>query len=270
MENRYGVHFDFRQLIRVEQVSPKEFRATHINILDYTAVLFNSRHGIDHFFSLCEQMRVSVPDTMHYYCISESVANYLQKYIQYRKRKVFFGPNNRFEDVLPAMLRRPAERYMMVFSDVHNDDVIQMFASHGINITPVVMYRTVINHFPENEKKNYDMFVLFTPKGVDSFRENFPDFNPKRQLVACMGQNTAQALNDVGITPNALAPSKEHSSITSALNELLLNNEKEFVKRSIAAKKGAATKRKLAAKKKKTSSKSKPAAKPKQKSETSK
>ena len=267
MEARYGVHFDFRQLIRVEQVSTKEFRATHINILDFTAVLFNSRHGIDHFFNLCEQLRVNVPETMHYYCISESVANYLQKYIQYRKRKVFFGPNNRFEDVLPAMQRRPTERYMMVLSDVHNDDVIRMFASHGIKVTPVVMYRTVVNHFPESEKRNYDMFVLFTPKGVDSFRENFPNFKQGKQLVACMGQNTLQALTDAGIKPAAMAPSKEHTSITSAINELLFNNEKEFEKRSIAAKKGAQTKRKMAAKakrsqKSKSAAKAKTAAKP--------
>ena len=154
MEARFGVEFDFHQLIRIEPVTPKEFRAQHVNVLDYTAVIFNSRHGIDYFFSLCKEMRVNVPETMHYYCISESIANYLQKYIQYRKRKVFFGTNNRFEDVLPAMQRRPTERYMMVVSDVHSDDTIQMFASHKITVKPVVMYRTVINKFKRISTKN--------------------------------------------------------------------------------------------------------------------
>ncbi len=244
MEARYGVHFDFRQLIRIEQVPVKEFRATHINILDYTAVLFNSRHGIDHFFSLCEQLRITVPETMHYYCISESVANYLQKYIQYRKRKVFFGPNNRFEDVLPAMQRRPNERYMMVLSDVHTDNVIQMFATHGISVTPVVMYRTVVNTFEEKNRKHYDMFVVFTPKGVEAFRKNFPDFKPGKQLIACMGQNTAQAFAEEGMVPDAMSPSKEYPSITSAIDALLLKNEADFLRRSRAAKFGAETKRK--------------------------
>lgn len=225
MEARFGVEFDFHQLIRVEPVTPKEFRAQHINVLDYTAVIFNSRHGIDNFFGLCKEMRITVPETMHYYCISESIANYLQKYIQYRKRKVFYGANNRFEGVLPAMQRRPTERYMMVVSDVHSDDTIQMFASHKITVTPVVMYRTVINKFEPNELPRYDMYVLFTPKGVEAFFANFPNLKREEYYMACFGQTTMQALEEHGVNPDVLAPSKEYHSITAALEDFLAKAE---------------------------------------------
>lgn len=228
MENKFGVEFDFHQFIRIEEVTPKEFRAQHINILDYTAIIFNSRHGIDHFFHLCQQMRIVVPESMHYYCISESIANYLQRYIQYRKRKVFFGAHNRFEDVLPAMQRRPSEKYMMVVSDIHNDDTIQMFASHKIQVTPAVMYRTVINDFTKEEKKaKYDMFVLFTPMGVKAFRKNFPKIQDGDKYIGCFGQNTLLALKEEGFTPVVMAPTPECQSITTALEKFLEQNALE-------------------------------------------
>lgn len=242
MENKFGVEFDFHQFIRIEEVTPKEFRAQHINILDYTAIIFNSRHGIDHFFHLCQQMRIVVPESMHYYCISESIANYLQRYIQYRKRKVFFGAHNRFEDVLPAMQRRPSEKYMMVVSDIHNDDTIQMFASHKIQVTPAVMYRTVINDFTKEEKKaKYDMFVLFTPMGVKAFRKNFPKIQDGDKYIGCFGQNTLLALKEEGFTPVVMAPTPECQSITTALEKFLEQNalEVEEVKKP-AVKKTAA------------------------------
>ena len=244
MENKFGVEFDFHQFIRIEEVTPKEFRAQHINILDYTAIIFNSRHGIDHFFHLCQQMRIVVPESMHYYCISESIANYLQRYIQYRKRKVFFGAHNRFEDVLPAMQRRPSEKYMMVVSDIHNDDTIQMFASHKIQVTPAVMYRTVINDFTKEEKKaKYDMFVLFTPMGVKAFRKNFPKIQDGDKYIGCFGQNTLLALKEEGFTPVVMAPTPECQSITTALEKFLEQNaleveevKKPAVKKTTAAK----------------------------------
>lgn len=244
MENKFGVEFDFHQFIRIEEVTPKEFRAQHINILDYTAIIFNSRHGIDHFFHLCQQMRIVVPESMHYYCISESIANYLQRYIQYRKRKVFFGAHNRFEDVLPAMQRRPSEKYMMVVSDIHNDDTIQMFASHKIHVTPAVMYRTVINDFTKEEKKaKYDMFVLFTPMGVKAFRKNFPKIQDGDKYIGCFGQNTLLALKEEGFTPVVMAPTPECQSITTALEKFLEQNaleveevKKPAVKKTTAAK----------------------------------
>ena len=221
MEARFGVHFDFRPLIKVVGLDAHEFRKQRINPLDYTAVLLNSRLGADHYFRLCEELRAPVPDSMHYYCISEAVANYLQKYIQYRKRKVFFSEHNNFEDLLPTMFRRPSEKYLMVMSDVHNDNTINMFAEHNITIKPAVMYKTVAAEWPQNEPFDYDMVVLFTPTGVASIKTNFPNWQQGETVIGCFGQNTVAAANEAGLKVNVKAPTPECTSITTAIERYL-------------------------------------------------
>lgn len=221
MEARFGVQFDFCQLIHVEGLDAHEFRQQRINPLDYTAVLLNSRLGVDHYFRLCEELRVQVPESMHYYCISEAIANYLQKYIQYRKRKVFFSEHNNFEDLLPAMNRRPNERYLMVVSNVHNDNTINMFAEHKIEIKPAVMYRTVSSIWPKDKTFDYDMIALFTPTGVASIRQNFPDWKQGNTLIACFGQNTVTAVEEAGLRADIKAPTAECPSITTAIEKYL-------------------------------------------------
>ena len=221
MEERFGVKFEFRQLIHVEGLDAHEFRLQRINPLDYTAVLLHSRLGVDHYFRLCEEMRIKVPETMHYYCISDAVANYLQKYIQYRKRRVFFSEHNNFEDLLPTMNRRPTEKYLMVMSDVHNDSAINMLAEHNIEVKPAVMYRTVATPWPEDKSFNYDMLVLFTPTGVASIRKNFPDWKQGKTLLACFGQNTIAAALEEGWKVAIKAPTPEAPSITTAIERYL-------------------------------------------------
>lgn len=221
MESQFGVHFDFRQLMHIEGLNAKEFRAQRINPLDFTAVLFSNRLAIDHFFRICEEMRIKVPDTMHYYCISEAVGNYLQKYIEYRKRKVFFSEHNRFEDLLPAMRRRPQEKYMMAVSDVYNGDTIAMFAEQKIEIRPAIMYRTVTSEWPKETPFDYDMVVFFTPMGVAAIRKNFPEFEQDKMIFAAFGQNTIQALEDAGFRVDIKAPTTECPSITMAISNYL-------------------------------------------------
>jgi len=218
---RMGVEFDFRQMIHIEDMDAKEFRQQHIYVQDYTAVLMNSRVAIDQYFRMCQEIRFQVPDSMHYYCISESVANYLQKYIQYRKRKVFFAEHNHFDELIPTMNRRPNEKYMMVMSDVHNDDVINMFASHNITIQPTVMYHTVPTPWPQDEPFDHDMVVLFTPTGVASLRKNFPNLQPGEKIIACFGPSTAAALTEAGLPPDIQAPSPKFPSITAAIQDYL-------------------------------------------------
>ncbi len=220
MEEQFGVQFDFRQLIHVEGLNAREFRQQHINPLDYTAVILNSRLGIEHYFRLCEEMRLNVPDTMHYYCISEAVGNYLQKFIQYRKRKVFFSENNRFEDLLPAMHRRPNEKYLMVLSDIHNQSQLDMFAQNRIEVKPAIMYRTVSTKWGE-DPFDYDMIALFTPAGAKSIRENFPDFEQGNTVIAAFGANTAQALEELGMHADIRVPSPEFQSLTAAIEDYL-------------------------------------------------
>jgi len=221
MEAQFGVHCDFQQLIHVESLTAREFRDQHIYLEEYTAVILNSRLGVDHFFHLCEEVRFQVPETMHYYCISEAVGNYLQKYIQYRKRRVFVGANNRFEDLIPAMNRRPKEKYLMVMADVHNNDDINMFAKHKVIVKPAVMYRTVATDWPSDKPFNYDMIVLFTPAGVASLKKNFPDWQQGDTVMACFGANTAAALEENGYRIDIKAPTPECPSITTAIKNFL-------------------------------------------------
>ena len=221
MSKQFDVAFDFRQLIHIEGLDAREFRLQRINPLDYTAVILNSRMGIEHYFRMCEEMRLKVPDSMHYYCISETVGNYLQKYIQYRKRKVFFSENNRFEDLLPAMFRRPQEKYLMVLSDIHNDEQINMFAEHNITVKPAIMYRTVSSKWDESTPFDYDMVALFTPSGVKSILENFPNWKQGKTLIAAFGVGTAQALEEAGYRVDIRVPNEKHQSLTAAIHDYL-------------------------------------------------
>lgn len=225
MEKRYNVRFDFRQFIRVEAVTTREFRDQHIYILDYTAVIFTTKMAVDYFFALSKELRVDIPEQMHYYCTTEQIANYLQKYIEFRKRRVFFGLTNKISELLPMMSRRSGEKYLFVMSDVHNDDAINMLREQGYDVTPAVVYKTVANIF-EEEKLTYDMIVLFTPIGVNALKKNFPDFVQGETVLACLGANTAQAIRDAGLRLDIEAPSLQCPSITKAIDDFLKENHK--------------------------------------------
>lgn len=141
-------------------MSAKEFRQQKVSILDHTAVIFTSRHAIDHFFSLCAELRVTVPETMKYFCTSETIALYIQKYVQYRKRKVFFGATGKFADLVPSVVKHNAEKYLVPMSDVHNDEIKTLLDKNKIQHTEVVMYRTVSNDFTPEEEFDYDMLLF--------------------------------------------------------------------------------------------------------------
>ena len=176
---KYGVKIDFRPFIKVESLSAKEFRQQKVSILDHTAVIFTSRHAIDHFFNLCTELRVTIPETMKYFCVTEAVALYIQKYVQYRKRKIFFGATGKIEDLVPSIVKHKTEKYLVPMSDVHNDDVKNLLDKNNIQHTEAVMYRTVSNDFTSDEEFDYDMLVFFSPAGVTSLKKNFPDFDQK-------------------------------------------------------------------------------------------
>ncbi len=167
---KYGVKIDFRPFIKVESLSAKEFRQQKISILDHTAVIFTSRHAIDHFFTLCTELRVTIPETMKYFCVTEAVALYIQKYVQYRKRKIFFGATGKIEDLIPSIVKHKTEKYLVPMSDVHNDDVKNLLDKNNIQHTEAVMYRTVSNDFTSDEEFDYDMLVFFSPAGVTSLK----------------------------------------------------------------------------------------------------
>lgn len=223
---KYGVKIDFRPFIKVESVSAKEFRQQKISILDHTAVIFTSRHAIDHFFHLCTELRVTIPETMKYFCISETVALYIQKYVQYRKRKIFFGSSGKIDDLIPTIVKHNSEKYFVPMSDVHNNEIKNLLDKHKIKHTEGVMYRTVSNDFTEDEKFDYDMLVFFSPAGVSSLKKNFPDFEQKEVAIGCFGPTTAKAVRDAGLRLDLEAPSVEAPSMTAALDMFIKQRNK--------------------------------------------
>lgn len=227
IEKKYGVELIFRPFIRVEGLTARDFRAQRINLLDYSAVIFTSRHAIDNYFSLAKEMRVTIPETMKYFCVTETIALYIQKYVQYRKRKIFYGNTGRIDDLLPQMLRHKTEKYLVPLSSVHNDDVKNLLDSKGLQHRECVMYQTVSNDFtPEEiEHFDYDMLVFFSPSGIDSLTKNFANFNQGDIRLATFGPATAKALTAAGLRLDLEAPTKEHPSMTAALDHYLKENK---------------------------------------------
>ena len=214
---KFGVEIDFRPFFKVEPLTSKEFRQQKISILDHTAVVFTSRHAINHFFHLCEELRVAIPETMKYFCVTEAIAVYLQKYIVYRKRKIFFGQTGKVEDLAVVIGKHPKEKYLIPVSDIHKEDLISLLEAKKISYTKAVMYRTVSNDFEDNEKFDYDMLVFFSPSGISSLLKNFPNFEQKDIKIGCFGPTTAKAIKDAGLRLDMEAPTPEAPSITAAL-----------------------------------------------------
>lgn len=227
MEKDYGVELVFRPFIKVEGISSKEFRQQKISILNYTAVVFTSRHAIDNYFKLANEMHVMIPEEMKYFCITETIALYIQKYVQYRKRKIFFGKTGKINDLLPTMVKHKQEKYLVPLSDVHDDTVKKLLDTKKLNHTECVMYRTVSNDFTADEVKNfdYDMCIFFSPSGISAFNSTFGDTKNDKVVVGTFGPATAKAAHDAGLKVTVEAPTKEHPSMTSALKAFLEENK---------------------------------------------
>ena len=227
--NRFGVELVFRPFIKVEGMSSREFRAQKVSILDYTAVVFTSRHAIDHFFTLAKELRLTIPEDMKYFCVTETIALYIQKYVPYRKRKVFFGTTGKVDDLIPTMVKHKTEKYLVPMSDVHNDAIANLLDSKKLIHKEVVMYKTVSNDFTEEEVKNfdYDMLIFFSPSGIESLTKNFPDFNQGEIAIGTFGPATAKAVQDAGLRLDLQAPTEKFPSMTGALQHYLLMNEED-------------------------------------------
>ncbi|HBL73389.1 MAG TPA: uroporphyrinogen-III synthase [Bacteroidales bacterium] len=226
LAEKYGLKIDFRPFIKVEPIYAKEFRQQRISILDYTAVVFTSRTAIDHFFRLCEEMRLTVPESMKYFCISEQVALYLQKYIIYRKRKIFHSVNGKADELVQLIQKHGTETFIVPVTDVHKEDLLVKLDEKKVDYTKAVMYRTVSNEFGIDEPFDYDMLVFFSPSGVASLLKNFPNFEQGDLAIATLGPTTAKAVKDFGLRLDVEAPTPETPSITAALDAFLKENHK--------------------------------------------
>ena len=225
--SKFDVELVFRPFIKVESISAKDFRAQKVNILDYTAIVFTSRHAIDHFFNMAKELRVTIPEDMKYFCVTETIALYIQKYVQYRKRKVFFGETGRVDDLLPAMTKHKNEKYLVPMSDVHTDSLSNLLDSKKLQHKECVMYKTVSNDFtPEEvESFDYDMLIFFSPAGIESLMKNFPNFKQSEIAIATFGPTTAKAAKEAGLRLDIEAPSEKYPSMTGALQHFLLLQE---------------------------------------------
>ncbi len=220
-----SVKIDFKPFTQIEGISAKEFRQTRVHIDEYTAVIFNSRTAIDHFFRLAHELRVTIPDTLKYFCNSESTAFYLQKYIVYRKRKIFHA-NGSVNDMLDIMKKHKEERFLVPLSDIHSQEIPRMLDKGGFKYTPAVLYRTVCSDLHEIKELKYDIMVFFSPSGIRSLMQNFPDFKQNDTKIACFGSTTAQAVREAGLVPDIEAPTPEAPSMTMALEQYIKNINK--------------------------------------------
>lgn len=228
LEKEFGVQCVFRPFFKVEGLSAKEFRQQRINLLDYTAVVFTSRHAIDNYFKLAKEMRITIPEDMKYFCVIESIALYIQKYVQYRKRKVFFGSTGKINDLVPIMAKHKEERYLVPMSSVHNDDIKNLLNAKKLNHTECVMYRTVSNDVSDEERKDFkfDMLVFFSPTGVKALKKNFPGFEQGDVKIAAFGPATAKTVAAEGLRLDVEAPTKEYPSMSGALRAYLRETNK--------------------------------------------
>ncbi len=223
IEKNYGVECVFRPFFKVEGVCARDFRQQKVSLLDYTAVIFTSRHAIDNYFNLAKEMRITIPETMKYFCPIEAIALYIQKYIQYRKRKVFFGTTGKLEDMVPQLVKHKNEKFLVPLSSVHNDDVKNLLDKLGLVHRECTMYSTVSNDFTQEEKDNfnYDMILFFSPTGVKALKKNFPEFQQGDIKIGAFGPATAKTIEEEGLRLDVQAPSDKYPSMTGALNAYL-------------------------------------------------
>lgn len=248
LEKKYGVEIVFRPFIKVEGLTSKEFRQSKINVPEYSAIILTARTAIDHFFRLCKELRYNVPDTLKYFCVSETIAHYLQKYVVYRKRKIFYSESGKMEDLIPIIAKHNKETYLMPVSDVHNDKAV-VLDNNKVKYVKAVMYRTVSNNFKPGERFDYDMLVFFTPAGIKSYITNFPDYADRHVVIAAMGQTTLEAAANVGLTVDVTI-TPQTPSMASAIDHYLKNAKAEEEKKGkkAVAKKAAKPAAKPAAK----------------------
>lgn len=227
IERDYEVELVFRPFIKVVGVSSKEFRQQHVSLAEHTAVVFTSKYAIDNFFALAKELRVTVPETMKYFCTTEAIALYIQKYAHYRKRKVFFGVSGKIDDLIPSMLKHKTEKFLVPLSSVHNDDVKNLLDQHGLNHTECVMYETVNDDFTDEEQENFDcdMVVLFSPTGAKTLHDNLDQKVKEGLKVATFGPATAKAVEDLGYELELQAPTPKHPSMITALRAYLRDLE---------------------------------------------
>jgi len=227
LARKYNLKIDFKPFNEVEGVTSKDFRQQKINILDHSAVIFTSKTGIDHFFRICNELRIVVPDTMKYFCITENVAFYLQKYIVYRKRKIFHG-KAKFQDLIDIIAKHRDDNFFVPLSEPHNAEIPDLLDKSSIKYTIGTMYRTISTDFSSVKEFDYDILVFYSPSGIKSLKENFPGFIQGEIKIAAFGPSTACAVQNEGLRLDINAPNPKAPSMTMALDDYLKEHHKNI------------------------------------------
>lgn len=217
LAEKHNLQIDFRPFIEIDPVDIKDFRKQKVNILDHTAVIFTSRNAVDHFFRLASESKVEVPTDMKYFCISEQTANYLQKYIVIRKRKIFTGERTA-RDLFEILKKHKKEKLLFPCSDIRKDDIPNFLKENGYNYNEAIIYRTVASDLSDLADVNYDIIAFFSPSGINSLFENFPDFKQNKTRIAAFGPTTSKAVKDAGLVLDIQAPLPNAPSMTGALD----------------------------------------------------
>jgi uroporphyrinogen-III synthase len=220
LEKKYDLKIDWRSFIHVEGVTEKDFRRTKVRIDEYPCVIFTSKNAIENYFRLAEEMRIKVSQETKYFCVTEALANYLQKFILYRKRKVFVGKKS-MEDLHAYFMKHKAEKYLLPCSNLGAEAYIPYLQKNNINYTDVIMYKTLSSDLSDLADVFYDVLIFFSPQGIESLFTNFADFQQKNTRIAVFGSQTLQAVLDKDLYPNIKAPTPEAPSMSMALEQYL-------------------------------------------------
>lgn len=225
LTERFGVEIEFKRFFLVEPLTSREFRAQRVNILDYTAVVFSSRHTIDAFFALCEELRVKVPETMKYFCTTEAVAMYLQKHIVYRKRKIFFGTGTPESIIAQVGTKHNGEKFLVTQSETNNSVALtSLMEANGLEFRTAVFVKSVPQDLKDTNLADYDMIVLYNPADVTSLYENFPDFRQGDIKFVAYGKSIIKSIEEAGLQVAVQAPTPEAPSVARAI-ELYLEKQ---------------------------------------------
>ncbi|HBH24035.1 MAG TPA: uroporphyrinogen-III synthase [Cytophagales bacterium] len=216
LAKKYNLKVDFRPFIHIEPITLKEFRKQKIDILNHTAVIFTSRNAVDHFFRLCKESKVEVPSDMKYFCISEQTANYLQKYIVIRKRKIFTGQKTAV-DLIEILKKHKNEKYIFPCSNIRKNDIPDFLTKNGYGFSEATIYKTVASDLSNLADIKYDIIAFFSPSGINSLFVNFPDFKQENTRIAAFGPTTAKAVREAGLYLDIEAPQPNAPSMTGAL-----------------------------------------------------
>jgi uroporphyrinogen-III synthase len=225
IEEKFGASFDFKPFFKIEPLTSREFRSQRINILDYTAIVFSARTTIDAFFQLCEELRVKVPETMKYFCTTEAVANYLQKHIVYRKRKIFFGDGKPDSIIGLIGTKHKGEKFLIATAEsATKDAVTRIFETQKFDFETAVFVKPVSQDLKDTDLHSYDLIVLFNPADVKSLFENQPEFKQENIKFVSYGKSVVGAMEEAGLSIEISAPTVEAPSVAKALEIYLSNN----------------------------------------------